>query len=89
MLFQNLDFNHDGQVDFPELESYFLNNQLSDGLKPESVKVLFDFLDTNKDGNISVDEFCMLIKGANFSMEERMRTAFSSDLEEEIKKEIS
>lgn len=71
------------------METYFINNQLNDGLKPEAVRELFNFLDTNKNGNISVDEFCLMIRGAGQSLEDRMNSAFSKELEAEFRDEIS
>ena len=32
-----------------------------EGLQPSDIEIVFSFLDSNQDGTISVNEFCMLI----------------------------
>lgn len=53
------------------------------------VERVFNFMDTNCDQTISVNEFCLLVEGSQLSMKERLQTGFSRDFEEKLKAEIS
>ena len=55
---------------------------------PDDLELLFDALDANRDGLISVNEFCLCIEGVQKSIQERLR-AFDSDLEKALKEEIN
>lgn len=55
---------------------------------PQDAEQLFDAIDTNKDGLISVNEFCLCVIGTQQSLDQRLR-AFDPDLEKNLKDEIN
>ena len=58
-----------------------------EGLLKNDVEKLFSFLDANQNGNISVNEFCLLVQGVSLSMEARMNS-FSFEFEAKLRTEI-
>ena len=86
-LFNELDRNNDDKITMEELVQFSTVNQLIEGVLPEDVEKLFTFLDTNQNGSISINEFCMMIEGINMSMQARMNS-FSLEFNSKLKTEI-
>jgi hypothetical protein len=55
---------------------------------PDDIEILFDALDTNRDGLITVNEFCLCIEGIQKSIQERLKS-FDPDLEKALQTEIN
>ena len=80
-LFEQMDRNKDGFIKHDELVAFFTQNQtLVEGLSDEAINKLWNFLDINHDGEISINEFCVLIEGVDLSYEMRMKS-FSVEFE--------
>ena len=87
-LFSRIDFNGNAIIEKPELVNFFAKDVFVKGLTfPDDIELLFDALDGNRDGMISVNEFCLCIEGVQKSIEDRLR-AFDPDLEKSLKEEI-
>lgn len=86
-LFNTLDKNSNGTVDRSELEVYFASENIVEGLPVHEIHSLFNFLDNNGDGVVSVNEFCLLIEGIELSFQERM-LSFSKQFEQTLVAEI-
>lgn len=50
-------------------------------------EILYDALDMNRDGYISVNEFCLYLEGSKLTQEQKLK-AFDIDLEKEMREEI-
>lgn len=62
---------------FTELDEFCLLNEISIGIPRESIKALFDYLDYDNDGSISLHELSSMLVAAQLNQEERMKKAFS------------
>ncbi len=57
------------------------------GVTLDDLELLFDALDMNKDGNLSINEFCLCIEGIQITKEQRLK-CFDPDLEKEMVSQI-
>ena len=58
-----------------------------EGVQISDVEMLFSFLDSNQDGSISINEFCLLVQGITLSIQARMKS-FSFEFDAKLKTEI-
>ena len=87
-LFSRIDVNGNAVLEKLELVTFFSKELFVKGLSfPDDIELLFDALDTNRDGLISVNEFCLCIEGVQRSIQDRLR-AFDPELEKSLKEEI-
>jgi Ca2+-binding EF-hand superfamily protein len=68
-LFSRIDVNGNAVLEKLELVTFFSKELFVKGLSfPDDIELLFDALDTNRDGLISVNEFCLCIDGVQRSI---------------------
>lgn len=87
-VFQALDFNHDGTINPREFDDYFVKNLLSDDLPKGSVGRLFKFLDTNNDGNLSLDELSLILKTELQTSKDKQENLISKEFDREMRGEV-
>jgi len=87
-VFKAIDFNHDGSVNEKEFESYFLKNQLLDGLPKGSLNRLFRFLDINNDGSLSLDEIQLILKTELSSFNGKLDNLITKEFNQELHAEV-
>ena len=58
-----------------------------EGVQISDLEMLFSFLDSNQDGSISINEFCLLVQGITLSIQARMKS-FSFEFDAKLKTEI-
>ncbi len=63
-LFEKIDVNGNGVLEKLEFLTFFSKELIVKGLSyPEDVEILFDALDNNRDGLLSINEFYYCIEG--------------------------
>ena len=83
-----LDKNGNGVISFEEFDDYCVLLKLSNGISQESLHKLYDYLDADGNGTVSVDELGSIVTAANLTHEELMDSAFTVDLVKELEQEI-
>ena len=83
-----MDSNKNGIAEKTEFTGFFTKDFAIKGLAPGDFDILFDALDMNKDGYLSVNEFCLCLEGVQLTLDQKMKT-FDLDLETSIKAEIN
>ena len=58
------------------------------GLTIDEIHLAFDSLDMNKDGVLSINEFCLLLEGVQHNFDQKLRQ-FDPELEKTLKEEIN
>ena len=58
------------------------------GLSLDDIDLAFDSLDMNKDGVLSINEFCLLLEGAQQNYDQKLRQ-FDPELEKSLREEIN
>ena len=58
------------------------------GLSLDDIDLAFDSLDMNKDGVLSINEFCLLLEGAQQNFDQKLRQ-FDPELEKSLREEIN
>jgi Ca2+-binding EF-hand superfamily protein len=64
-LFDDIDHNHDGEINFQELHQALKKGQENSEFDPKTVQILLQKYDQNHDNEISFDEFYSLFIGIN------------------------
>lgn len=55
--------NKNGQIEKSEFITYFTRDQPIKSVSISEIELLYDALDMNKDGALSVNEICLCIEG--------------------------
>jgi Ca2+-binding EF-hand superfamily protein len=58
------------------------------GVSIDEIQLAFDSLDMNKDGVLSINEFCLLLEGVQHNFDQKLRQ-FDPELEKTLKEEIN
>jgi Ca2+-binding EF-hand superfamily protein len=87
-LFSKVDLNGNGVVERSEFKQFFTKDLTVKNMSMEEIELVFEAVDMNKDGLLSVNEFCLCLEGVQQSFEQRIR-AFDPDLEKSLKEEIN
>ena len=83
-LFDKLDKDGNGQVDRNEFRKFFFDYNLIHGITRHDVDKLYNYLDSNSDGSISIDEFCLFIESIRLDFDKRMNN-FSDNFNQKLK----
>jgi len=75
-------------VERSEFNQFFTKDLTVKNLTMEEIELVFEAVDMNKDGLLSVNEFCLCLEGVQQSFEQRLR-AFDPDLEKCLKDDIN
>jgi Ca2+-binding EF-hand superfamily protein len=98
LLFEQMDTDKSGFINKKELTAFYtislegqsdvqrLNNKI-EGVSDADISKLFNFLDINGDGEISIHELTSLVEGVDLSLDLRMKS-FSPEFETQLTKEI-
>ena len=74
-----MDKNKNGLVERSEFVTYFSQDLAIKGLTLSELELLYDALDMNKDGVLSVNEICLCIEGTQQSHLDKLNS-FDLDL---------
>jgi Ca2+-binding EF-hand superfamily protein len=69
-MFDDIDHNHDGSINFFELYEALKKGQPSSQFDPNTVRILLAKYDSNRDNEINFEEFYQLFIGINEQMNE-------------------
>ena len=86
-LFTKIDVNGTSSIEKSEFVMFFTSAFIVKGLSGEDMEVMFDALDTNRDGILSINEFCLCLEGVQKDFEQRLRT-FDPELEKALRAEV-
>ena len=69
-VFQMADSNKNGVLERSEFIAFFTKDLQVKGVSvPDDVDLLFDALDMNKDGQLSISELCLLLESVQLNVE--------------------
>jgi Ca2+-binding EF-hand superfamily protein len=87
-LFSKIDVNSTSTIEKQEFIQFFQKDLIVKGLTIDEIHLAFDSLDMNKDGVLSINEFCLLLEGVQHNFDQKLRQ-FDPELEKTLKEEIN
>lgn len=87
-LFSKIDVNSTSTIEKQEFIQFFQKDLIVKGLTIDEIHLAFDSLDMNKDGVLSINEFCLLLEGVQHNFDQKLRQ-FDPELEKTLKDEIN
>lgn len=87
-LFTKIDVNGTSTIEKNEFMQFFQKDLLVKGVSNDDLMLAFDSLDMNKDGVLSINEFCLCLEGVQLNFEQKLRQ-FDPELEKALKDEIN
>ena len=86
--FSKIDVNSTSTIEKQEFIQFFQKDLIVKGLTIDEIHLAFDSLDMNKDGVLSINEFCLLLEGVQHNFDQKLRQ-FDPELEKTLKEEIN
>lgn len=87
-LFSKIDLNGTSTIEKNEFLQFFQKDLIVKGLSTEDLLLAFEALDMNKDGVLSINEFCLCLEGVQHNFDQKLRQ-FDPELEKSLKEEIN
>lgn len=87
-LFSKIDINGTSTIEKEEFIQFFQKDLIVKGLTLDEIHLAFDSFDMNRDGVLSINEFCLLLEGAQHNFEQKLRQ-FDPELEKTLKDEVN
>jgi Ca2+-binding EF-hand superfamily protein len=87
-LFTKIDVNGTSTIEKQEFSQFFQKDLIVKGLTSDDINLAFDSIDMNKDGVLSINEFCLLLEGVQQNFDQKLRQ-FDPELEKTLREEVN
>jgi Ca2+-binding EF-hand superfamily protein len=87
-LFTKIDVNGTSTIEKQEFSQFFQKDLIVKGLTSDDINLAFDSIDMNKDGVLSINEFCLLLEGVQQNFDQKL-LRFDPELEKTLREEVN